>query len=150
MLKSHRHPGVIEKVKYSVRIVKTDIISGLPATTARDLMRYLEAPHPSEDLTHWIEQERLHTTLMGLEKEGFIARHFEDESAISGGSQPCAEMRWAAPDSAGRSRGRPPSASSAAVIQRAEEYNADPSHLFEITELVVFGSYLDPEVTSLW
>ena len=131
-----------------MRISKTDIICGLPATTARDLMRYLEAPHRSEDLTHWIEQHGLHTTLMGLEKEGFIARHYEDESHI-----------WWVTTVRGNALGGARFSSPitrataerllAAVIQRAEQYNADPSHLFEITELVVFGSYLDPAVTSL-
>jgi predicted nucleotidyltransferase len=35
------------------------------------------------------------------------------------------------------------------VIQRANEYNEDDKHWFEITETVFFGSYLDPEVSSL-
>jgi len=37
----------------------------------------------------------------------------------------------------------------AGVIDRAKRFNADESHLIAITELVVFGSYLDPEVQRL-
>jgi hypothetical protein len=35
------------------------------------------------------------------------------------------------------------------VIDRARTFNADGSHLIDITELVVFGSYLDPGVQHL-
>jgi hypothetical protein len=35
------------------------------------------------------------------------------------------------------------------VIDRARRFNADGSHLIDITELVVFGSYLDPGVQHL-
>ena len=35
------------------------------------------------------------------------------------------------------------------VIDRAKRFNADESHLIDITELVVFGSYLDPGVQRL-
>ena len=37
----------------------------------------------------------------------------------------------------------------AGVIDRAKRFNADESHLIDITELVVFGSYLDPGVQRL-
>lgn len=35
------------------------------------------------------------------------------------------------------------------VVERAEAYNADPTKLLCIEELVLFGSYLDPDVTEL-
>jgi predicted nucleotidyltransferase len=35
------------------------------------------------------------------------------------------------------------------VIERAKRFNADESHLTDIAELVVFGSYLDPDVKRL-
>ena len=37
----------------------------------------------------------------------------------------------------------------AGVIDRAKGFNADESHLIDITELVVFGSYLDPGAQRL-
>jgi len=37
----------------------------------------------------------------------------------------------------------------AGVIDLAKRFNADESHLIDITELVVFGSYLDPGVQRL-
>lgn len=37
----------------------------------------------------------------------------------------------------------------AGVIDRAKRFNADESHLIDITELVMFGSYLDPGVQRL-
>lgn len=37
----------------------------------------------------------------------------------------------------------------ACVIDRARSFNADGSHVIEIAELVVFGSYLDPDVQHL-
>lgn len=36
-----------------------------------------------------------------------------------------------------------------AFIDRAKAFNADGAHLIDITELVVFGSYLDPEYNVL-
>ena len=35
------------------------------------------------------------------------------------------------------------------VIERARAYNADPARLLTVTEIVVFGSYLDPAVGLL-
>ena len=35
------------------------------------------------------------------------------------------------------------------VIDRAHGYNADPSRLLTITEIIVFGSYLDPAADPL-
>ena len=35
------------------------------------------------------------------------------------------------------------------VIERARAYNADPARLLAVTEIVVFGSYLDPAVDPL-
>lgn len=35
------------------------------------------------------------------------------------------------------------------VIERARSYNADPARLLTITEIVVFGSYLDPAADTL-
>lgn len=35
------------------------------------------------------------------------------------------------------------------VIERARAYNADPARLLTVTEIVVFGSYLDPAVDLL-
>ena len=35
------------------------------------------------------------------------------------------------------------------VIERARAYNADPARLLTVTEIVVFGSYLDPAVDPL-
>jgi len=37
----------------------------------------------------------------------------------------------------------------AGVIDRAEKFNADGSHVIDIAELVVFGSYLDPDMQHL-
>ena len=37
----------------------------------------------------------------------------------------------------------------AGVIERARTYNADPARLLTITEIVVFGSYLDPATDPL-
>jgi predicted nucleotidyltransferase len=37
----------------------------------------------------------------------------------------------------------------AEVIERARSYNADPARLLTITEIVVFGSYLDPSISRL-
>jgi hypothetical protein len=35
------------------------------------------------------------------------------------------------------------------VIERAQRFNAVPGHVIEVTELIVFGSYLDPAVDRL-
>ena len=36
-----------------------------------------------------------------------------------------------------------------AVIQRVADYNADPKYLFYIEQIIVFGSYLNPDVSLL-
>jgi predicted nucleotidyltransferase len=55
---------------------------------------------------------------------------------------------------ANASFGKPVSRATAArllaeVIERARSYNADPTKLLTITEIVVFGSYLDPATEQL-
>jgi len=35
------------------------------------------------------------------------------------------------------------------VIEHARAYNADPARLLTVTEILVFGSYLDPAVDPL-
>ena len=38
------------------------------------------------------------------------------------------------------------------VIERARAYNADPARLLTVTEIVVFGGYLDPAAacSAIW
>jgi predicted nucleotidyltransferase len=84
-----------------------------------------------------------------LEAEGLFHRHREGgdgqvwwETTIEGNALAQASFR------------RPISRATAkrhleSVIERAQAYNADDKHIFEIVQIVVFGSYLDAEASQL-
>lgn len=113
-------------------------------------MRRFRGAQPESIISHWISDERPDATIArALAEEGFLAVHEED---VDG------ETWWETTTKgnalAQTSFGRPITRKTAErhlaeTVECALVYNADPSHLLDIAELVVFGSYLDPGVTSL-
>jgi hypothetical protein len=134
-----------------VRLSREDRIAGLPADSARELMRRFRAPQPEGVISDLIEtDERTDAEIArDLAVEGWLQVNVED---LDG------EAWWETTTKgnalAQASFGKPITRATAArhlasVIERAKVFNADDTHLVEIAELVVFGSYLDQATTHL-
>jgi predicted nucleotidyltransferase len=131
----------------TVRLSKNDVVCGLPAADARKVMRLFGAPKPAYLLREWAED--VDSLAQALETEGWFQRHSvaKDgevwwETTVRGNALAQASFR------------RPIRRITAerhleSVIRRAEAYNADEKHIFEIAQIVVFGSYLDRESSHL-
>jgi predicted nucleotidyltransferase len=135
-----------------VRVSKNDTICGLAAPTARQLMRAYYDDRPVEvacDILG-VSQDAARDQMHALEAAGYIERSTLPHAA---------DDQWWATTIKGNalanaSFGKPISRATATrllgqVIERARAYNADPARLLTITEIVVFGSYLDPVVDPL-
>jgi hypothetical protein len=134
-----------------MRLSRGEQIAGIPAADARQLMRRFDDAAPETMMGSWID--------IGSRTSAEVARAFEDagylkfheigrdgaiswESTIKGSALAQATF------------GRPIKRATAErllaeVIDRAKRFNADASHLIDITELVVFDSYVDPGVQRL-
>jgi hypothetical protein len=135
-----------------VRVSKNDTIYGLAAPTARQLMRAYFDNRPVEvacDILG-VSQDAARDQTRSFEAAGYVER---------GGLAHAAGDDWWATTVKGNalanaSFGKPISRATATrllgqVIERARAYNADPARLLTVTEIVVFGSYLDPVVDLL-
>jgi predicted nucleotidyltransferase len=135
-----------------VRVSKTDSICGLAAPTVRQLMRAYYDDRPIEVACEifGVGQDAARKQMGALEAAGYIER---SKSARAAGDD------WWATTVKGNalanaSFGKPIARATAArlltqVIDRARRYNADPARLLTVKEIVVFGSYLDPEADLL-
>jgi len=130
-----------------VRVSKDDTICGLAAPTARQVMRAYFDDRPVEvacDILG-VSQDAARDQMRAFEAAGYVER---------GGLVHAAGDDWWATTVKGNalanaSFGKPISRATATrllgqVIERARAYNADPARLLTVTEIVVFGSYLDP------
>jgi len=127
-------------------VSKNDSICGLPAPTARKLMRAYYDERPAEVACDILGagQDAARDGMRAFEAAGYIER---TERAHFGGSWWTTSVKGNA--LANASFGKPISRATATrllagVIERARTYDADPDRLLTITEIVVFGSYLDP------
>lgn len=135
-----------------MRVSKNDSICGLAAATARQLMRayYDERPVQVACGILGVGEDAARKHMRAFEAAGYVER---TELARAAGDD------WWATTVKGNalanaSFGKPISRATAArllgqVIERARSYNADPARLLTITEIVVFGSYLDPATDPL-
>ena len=132
-----------------MRVSKNDTICGLAAPAARQLMRAYFDDRPVEvacDILG-VSQDAARDQMRAFEAAGYVER---------GGLAHGAGDDWWATTVKGNalanaSFGKPISRATATrllgqVIERARAYNADPARLLTVTEIVVFGSYLDPTV----
>ena len=135
-----------------MRVSKNDTICGLAAPAARQLMRAYFDDRPVEvacDILG-VSQDAARDQMRAFEAAGYVER---------GGLAHAAGDGWWATTVKGNalanaSFGKPISRATATrllgqVIERARAYNADPARLLTVTEIVVFGSYLDPAVDLL-
>ncbi len=134
-----------------MRLSRGDQVAGLPATDARELMRHFDDVQPESMIGSWIDT--------GSRTGAEVARAFEDAGYLKlhmvgrdGETWWESTIKGSALAQASFSRPITRAAAErllAGVIDRAKRFNADESHLIDITELVVFGSYLDPGVQRL-
>jgi hypothetical protein len=134
-----------------MRLSRSEHIADLPATDARELMRRFFTAQPESAISYWIDtgSRTDRQVARALADAGYLREHIVDhdgqtwwETTIKGNALAQASF------------GRPITRATAArhlaaVIDRARRFNADGSHLVDITELVVFGSYLDPDIHHL-
>ena len=135
-----------------MRVSKNDTICGLAAPTARQLMRAYFDDRPVEvacDILG-VSQDAARDQMRAFEAAGYVER--------GGLAHGPGDDWWATTVKgnalANASFGKPINRATAArllgqVIERARAYNADPARLLTVTEIVVFGSYLDPAVNPL-
>ncbi len=135
-----------------MRVSKDDMICGLPAPTARQLMRaYFDyrSPDLAAELLG-LDRDLAEAQLRAFEAAGYL-RQIDKQSAIG-------DLRWITTVRgnalAQASFGKPINRATAErhltqVIERAATYNADASHLLSVKEISVFGSYLDPDMDRL-
>jgi predicted nucleotidyltransferase len=135
-----------------VRVSKSDSICGLAAPTARQLMRayYDDRPIGVACDILGIGQDAAQDQMRAFETAGYVER--AKRARAGGGDWWITTVKGNA--LAHASFGKPISRATAArllaeVIGRARSYNADPARLLTVTEIVVFGSYLDPAADRL-
>jgi hypothetical protein len=134
-----------------VRLSREDRIAGLPAGAARELMRRFRSAQPEGIISEWIAPDG--------RSDAEIARALAAEGWLKINVEHLDGEAWWETTTRGNalaqaSFGKPITRATAArhlaaVIERADAFNADSTHLVEIAELVVFGSYLDPATTHL-
>lgn len=135
-----------------MRVSKNDIICGLAAPTARQLMRAYYDERPIEvacDILG-IGQDAAREQMREFETAGYV--ELSKRARAAGDDWLITTVKGNA--LANASFGKPISRATAArllaeVIERARSYNADPVRLLTVTEIVVFGSYLDPAADRL-
>ncbi|MGH3247716.1 MAG: hypothetical protein ACRDOI_16120 [Trebonia sp.] len=135
-----------------MRVSKNDSVCGLAAPTTRQLMRayYDERPIEVACGILGMGQDAARDQMRAFETAGYIERT-KLASAVGD--------NWWVTTVKGNALahadfGKPISRATAArllaeVVERARSYNADPARLLTITEIVVFGSYLDPTTDRL-
>lgn len=135
-----------------MRVTKDQVICGLPAPDARKLMRHYGNQQPAATAAYLlgIGEKQAAKVLTEFEEQGFL-RH------IDIGHEP-GEVWWETTVQGGAlaqaSFGKPIKRATAehhlaGVLERVHQFNADPAKLMTITQLTVFGSYLDPAVDAL-
>ena len=134
-----------------MRVSKSDTICGLAAPTARQLMRAYYDDRPVEVACDvlGVNQDAAQDQMRAFEAAGYVER---SGLAHARGDWWATTVKGNA--LANASFGKPISRATATrllgqVIDRARAYNADPSRLLTVTEIVAFGSYLDPAADPL-
>lgn len=135
-----------------MRVAKTDVIAGLPADRAREIVRRFRGREMTADGVADLIDGTGHepaTVLAQLEAAGYMQKvavdHHGDtwwDTTIQGNALAMASF------------GKPISRKAAdrlvsELLERAQAYNADPGKPLFLNSLRVFGSYLNPEIDPL-
>lgn len=134
-----------------MRLTKADVVVGIPATDARELMRRFRSARPESAISVFVDTgERSDTEIArALQDAGYLQVMYDDldgetwwETTTKGNALSQASF------------GRPITRATAQrhldeVIERARAFNADATRLAIVAELVVFGSFLDPDIDEL-
>jgi hypothetical protein len=133
-----------------MRVARTDLIAGIPAPLARELMRAYWQERPSADIRYWVPTDPRPASEIGqsFADLGLLELRFESggeawwRTTIAGNALAHASFR------------RPIKQLTAerhltAVIERAAEFNGNGKYLVDIVQLAVFGSYLNPGIDRL-
>ncbi|MFE4542304.1 hypothetical protein [Arthrobacter sp. NPDC056727] len=136
-----------------MRVAKSDIIAGLPATVARSLVRlYQGGASVQETADNLLRKSGIDdggAVFARLEAAGYLAKSDVDddgyvwwEATILGNALAMASF------------GKPTSRKTAdrlvaGLLERAHHYNAEPGRPLFIARLRLFGSYLKPEIDPL-
>ena len=135
-----------------MRVSKNDTICGLAASAARQLMRAYFDDRPVEvacDILG-VSQDAARDQMRAFEAAGYVERGGlahgagDDWWATTVKGQRAGECELREADQPGNRYAAPGSGHRA-----CRAYNADPARLLTVTEIVVFGSYLDPAVDLL-
>jgi hypothetical protein len=134
-----------------MRLSRSDRVADLPATDARKLMRRFGDAQPESMISSLIDTgNRTDAEVASaLADAGYLSVHSIDqdgqtwwEATIQGNA--LGQASFAKPISRATAEHL-----LAGVIERAQTFNADGSHVVDIVEVVVFGSYLDPDMQHL-
>lgn len=135
-----------------MRVLKTDLVAGLPADLARAIVRKFRGREMVAEVVADLLADTGHEldkVFVGLEAAGFMEKVRVDndgdvwwDTTIQGNALAMASF------------GKPISRKTAdrlvaELLERARAYNADPGRPMFIDTLRVFGSYLSPEIDPL-
>lgn len=134
-----------------MRLTRTDVVVGMSANDARELMRRFRSARPESAISGFVDtgERSDHQIARALHEAGYLGVKWDD---LDG------ETWWETTTKgnalAQASFGRPITRATAQrhlneVIARARAFNADVTRLAVVSELVVFGSFLDPAVDEL-
>ncbi|KZF05182.1 MarR family transcriptional regulator [Rhodococcus sp. EPR-147] len=134
-----------------MRISKDEEIAELPATTARTLARWYRVPHVTGVAAEvlGITDAEAMSALHALAAAGYLERSGaptdgEDFWVTTTQGNALAQASFSRPITRGTADKYVNE-----IVDRAGQYNADPTKLLTVNRLYVFGSYLDPGRTHV-
>jgi predicted nucleotidyltransferase len=135
-----------------MRVSKDQVICGLTASTARRMMRAYFDDHSAQVAAELLDVDLSGAAehLRALEAAGYIRR----SSANRVTDEPLWVTTVQGNALAQASFGKPINRTTAErllaqVVEKARSYNADPRRLLTVSQITVFGSYLDPDAHRL-
>lgn len=135
-----------------MRLGKNDLVAGIPASAARDLMRFISGRQVHEGAAEAVMAE------LGIKGPAGSLRRLEEHGYLIAQDAGSRGVSWTTTvlgnALAMASFGSPMTREAAerllqGLVERARAYNEDPLRPLIIERLRIFGSYLDPAVDTL-